>query len=134
MRYAQIDETGLCVGVSDLSGPVSAPHMVLLADGESPLGMIRDNGKWKAVPVVTSPRALTFVEFFALAYGHGLTAAKYTEARSNPNMAIFFDMLQAAQGIQKDDPFTQMGADAFVSAGILSQAQRTAIFDNWPEA
>lgn len=81
----------------------------------------------------TSPKALTFVEFFALAYGHGLTAAKYTEARQNPNMAIFFDMLQAAQGIQKDDPFTQMGADAFVSAGILTAKQRAAIFSNWPE-
>lgn len=133
MRYAQINENKQCVGVSDLSGPVEAPHMIPIGEGENPLGMIRDKGKWKAAPVFTTPKALTFVEFFALAYGHGLTAAKYTEARSNPNMAIFFDMLQAAQGIQKDDPFTQMGADAFVSAGIITQAQRDAIFKNWPE-
>lgn len=133
MRYAQIDQSGRCHSVTDLTGPINTPNAIPIADDENPLGMIHDKGKWKAAPVVTTPKALTFVDFFALAYGHGLTAAKYTEARSNPNMAIFFDMLQAAQGIQKDDPFTQMGADAFVSAGIITQAQRDAIFKNWPE-
>lgn len=89
--------------------------------------------EWETPDPVTTPKPLTFVEFFALAYGAGLSAAKYAEARALPDLAIFFDMLHAAQGIQKDDPFTVMGADAFVSAEIITQEQRDAIFANWPE-
>jgi hypothetical protein len=133
MRYAQIDNANFCFAVSDLSGPVDAAHMIPIAADENPLGKVWADGAWESAPVVTTPKPLTFVEFFALAYGAGLSAAKYAEARALPDLAIFFDMLHAAQGIQKDDPFTVMGAEAFVSAGIITQAQHDAIFDNWPE-
>lgn len=101
-------------------------HITYFPDG-TPLD------EWETPGPVTTPKPLTFVEFFALAYGEGLTAAKYSEARAMPDLAIFFDMLRAAQGIEKTDPFTVMGVDAFVGAGILTQAQRDAIFSNWPE-
>lgn len=132
-RYAQIDETNLCISVSDLSGPVSGDHLIPIADDEFPLGKIRSGKKWIAGP--KAPRALTFREFIALAYDHGgLTAAKYSEAKGNPLYAIFFDMLQAADGVEKTDPFTVSGAEAFVAGGIIDQAGADAIFANWPEA
>jgi len=47
-KYAQIDETGRCVGVSYLSGEVIADHMIPLADDEDVLpGDLRnEDGTW----------------------------------------------------------------------------------------
>lgn len=132
MRYAQLDEQNVCVSISDLSGPVDASNMIQIDSGESLLGKLWEGGQWSDAPKTAKP--LTFVQFVGLAYEHGgMTATKYAEARGNPQLSIFFDMLQPANGIIKDDPFTIACAEAFVSAGVLTQEGVDAIFANWPE-
>lgn len=49
--YAQLDETGICVGLSDLSGEVTADNMILLGSYDtSVLGKKYENGVWVEVP------------------------------------------------------------------------------------
>lgn len=54
MRYAQINNAGVCFSVSLLSGEVDAPNMILIGDDESPIGMKWDDGQWVEVPAVIS--------------------------------------------------------------------------------
>lgn len=51
-RYAQLDPANICMAVSELSGEVDAPHMVLLADEltEDVIGHRYENGQWVEVP------------------------------------------------------------------------------------
>lgn len=56
MRYAQIDETGICFAESYLSGEVKADDMILLTENEpSPLGKRYVNGVWEEVPQEPTP-------------------------------------------------------------------------------
>lgn len=56
MRYAQIDETGICFAESYLSGEVKADNMILLTENEpSPLGKRYVNGVWEEVPQEPTP-------------------------------------------------------------------------------
>lgn len=50
MRYAQIDSSGMCVAVSDLSGEVDSPNMIIIGDEEDPIGMRWENGYWVQGP------------------------------------------------------------------------------------
>lgn len=48
--YAQIDESNICIGVSQLSGEVNLPSMVLLDNYDSSLlGRQYNNGGWEDV-------------------------------------------------------------------------------------
>ena len=49
--YAQLNETGLCVGLSDLSGEVTADNMILLESYDlTVLGKKYENGVWVETP------------------------------------------------------------------------------------
>ncbi len=48
MRYAQIDENGICFADSYLYGEINADDMILLKENDiSPLGKKYNNGKWQ---------------------------------------------------------------------------------------
>lgn len=63
-RYAQIDETGLCVSVSQLSGEVISDHMLPLdPDDDVRPGDIWDGEKWtRPEPPPPSPDPLALLE------------------------------------------------------------------------
>ena len=46
MRYAQLNSEGVCIGVSDLSGEVSSPHMIPIGNGDDYVGWRYENGNW----------------------------------------------------------------------------------------
>ena len=49
--YAQIDESSICIAVSDLSGPVTAANMLRLETYDiNLLGKKYNNGVWEEVP------------------------------------------------------------------------------------
>ena len=49
--YAQIDESNICIAVSDLSGPVTADNMLRLETYDiSLLGKKYNNGVWEDMP------------------------------------------------------------------------------------
>jgi len=58
MRYAQIDNDGLVVGVSDLAGEVDAAHMIPLGEdrGEDVCGQRWDGTAFVPVPAPARPR------------------------------------------------------------------------------
>lgn len=49
MRYAQIDETGLCFAESQLAGPVDDPSLIELPEGSQALGKRWDGEQWHEV-------------------------------------------------------------------------------------
>lgn len=53
--YAQIGADGVCVAVSHLSGVVVAPHMIPIADDESPVGQRWTGAGWDDVLPATQP-------------------------------------------------------------------------------
>lgn len=56
MKYAQIDEKGICFAISNLSGEVKADDMILLTESEpSPLGKRYINGGWEEVEQEPTP-------------------------------------------------------------------------------
>lgn len=56
MRYAQINSDNICIGISDLRGPVDAPNMISLSPGQDVMGQRYQNGMWAPVPVVAAPK------------------------------------------------------------------------------
>lgn len=46
IKYAQLDTTGKCVGISYLSGEVKSDLLVPLKDDENYLGWTYSKGKW----------------------------------------------------------------------------------------
>ena len=133
MRYAQINETGLCVGISDLSGPVSSPNMIPIADDENPLGMIREKGKWKAAPVVTQPALLTKLGFIELCQSAGgMSDAQLIAARNDPAFGALWIKLDLATDVNKSHPATTAGLTGLNAAGYLPKGVK-AVLSAWPE-
>jgi hypothetical protein len=54
-RYAQIDENGNCIGVSDLAGEVDAPHMILIGPEDFPSGQRWTGSGWEDLPAAPPP-------------------------------------------------------------------------------
>jgi hypothetical protein len=54
--YAAIDENGLCVGVSQLAGPVDSPGLIPVSDADCGrvLGMKYDAGQWVVTGAATA--------------------------------------------------------------------------------
>ena len=46
MRYAQIDAQGICIGVSDLKGEVTAANLIAIQPDENPIGQQWDGEVW----------------------------------------------------------------------------------------
>ncbi|MDG3577111.1 hypothetical protein P7F60_11980 [Rhizobium sp. YJ-22] len=85
-RYAQLSSGSVCVAISDLSGEVDAPNMVLLADEapETVIGHRYENGQWIEVPQEPQPAQIEDIsdrQFFqALAYRGEITEAEALDA------------------------------------------------------
>ena len=67
VTYAQLDENGVCIGVSQLSDAVDAPHMISLAAAESVgdcIGRTYADGVWGDAPAVeeAEPQAAVSLE------------------------------------------------------------------------
>lgn len=65
--YAQIDENNICIGVSQLSGEVNLPSMILLdIQDASLLGRRYNNGAWEEAaqpePTVPEPTEQDFLQ------------------------------------------------------------------------
>lgn len=85
-RYAQLDANDVCMAISDLSGEVDAPHMILLGDEatEEVIGHRYENGEWIAVPQEPQPAQVADIsdrQFFqALADRGEITEAEALDA------------------------------------------------------
>ena len=63
MRYAQIDENGICFAESFLSGIVEADDMILLSENESsPMSKKYVNGAWVEVEKEPLPQPISDTE------------------------------------------------------------------------
>jgi hypothetical protein len=138
MRYAQIDGNNVCIGYSDLSGEVDAPHMIPIGPEDNPIGHTWSDGEWIApMPPPPSFRSIDKVEAMGLI--RAVTGMNQTEElafRDDPNLALFWRIWREDVGntINRDHPMTAQILDAVEGAGYLSPTQRQALLDNWPAA
>lgn len=140
MRYAQIDSNAICIGVSDLSGPVDAPHMIAIGAQEFPLGRKRVGNAWQDVtpePVDPSYRSIDKVEAMGLIRTvTGMTPTQEMAFRDDENLALFWRIWREDVGnvIHRDHPLTDQILNGIQAAGYLTAPQRQAVLDNWPVA
>lgn len=133
MRYAQINEDGICIGVSDLSGEVDAPHMIPIGPEDNPMGHTWDGSGWlQPVPPPPVYRALTKAEFTSLV-STGLTSAQKLALRKDDSMELaWLEIGDLGEAIPRDHAFTTGFLDAAVDASLLAGAQRQVVLDDWP--
>ena len=86
--YAQIDESSICIAVSDLSGPVTAANMLRLETYDiSLLGKKYNNGVWEDMPQPEpEPTQLDRIE--------EQTKVSYTEAQQTAVDAYTEELLE----------------------------------------
>ena len=69
IKYAQLDETGKCIGISFLSGEVKSDLMIPLKDDENYLGWTYSKGKWsepEEEEQKSAPQSKTLDDLFEL--------------------------------------------------------------------
>lgn len=136
MRYAQIDDNGICIGVSDLSGEVDAPHMIPIGPEDNPIGFTWDGNGWIAPPPLPVPpppyNTLTKAAFTALV-SIGLSSSQKLALRKDEAMELaWMEIGDLGDAIPRDHEYTTSFLDAARGAGLLSQSQVDAVLSNWP--
>lgn len=59
MRYAQIDQSGICIGISNLSGEVDSPSLIQVGPSEEPLGTKWTGSDWVSPPLSSDQNILS---------------------------------------------------------------------------
>ena len=126
--YAQINEDGVCIAVSELTAEVDAPHMIALAGlDRSLLGRTWDGSKWGAAPIdnATDPAEwLIDVGPFFDRFG----AAKMAVLSSSDAIvrALVTD-LQVRKWIDLKRADVVQGIDLLISKSLISAASKDVI-------
>lgn len=128
MIYAQINPENICVGVSNLSSEVNAPHMILLESAdESVIGKHWTGSAWEAVaPLPVPPAPLTQLEFL-----RRFTATERITIRAStdPIIVDFMHLVNLAQDIRLDDPDTIMGVGYLEQQGLIAEGRAEDILN-----
>lgn len=126
MRYAQIDETGICVVVSRLSGTVTAGNMIAIADDINPLGQRWNGSEFEAVEVVAIDIPLSRIEFMDRFTDPEMVAI-YTAAASQPMVNVWVKKLEATAEISLTSHRTIDGLNALEAAGLIAEGRAAEI-------
>lgn len=133
MRYAQIDDNGVCISDSTLSGVIDAPNMIPLADSDpSRVAMRWTSSGWEVVPEPqgTKPRRVSKLAFRSR-FTAGEKVALYEAAERHVLIRIWLDDLAAAHAeadgtaVDLEDPRIVEGVYGLVAAGLITE-QRAA--------
>lgn len=88
MRYAQITQAGVCVGLLDTPKAIDAPNMVLLGDSEQvALGDVYADGAW-STPTPPTPTERWVTTYRFLFQLHDLTQQVMIDAVHTAAMAL----------------------------------------------
>jgi len=123
--YAQINEEGRAVGVSQLSGQVEAANMIALpAYDESVIGKRWTGAGWEAMPAERAAVSrLNFRERFTTEEKRAIYAA----ARENIDVQIWMDDLASTPEVFTDDPRTIRGVNGLEAAGLIGPGRAAEI-------
>lgn len=118
MKWATIDEDRRAISVQDAD---TRPPGTLPCSDETVVGDIFDGWgfrrpKWTAYQ-------------FLLRFTPAERALFRSGAASDPALADFLQLAQAAQEIDAGDPITLAGMSYLVSVGVLSEARRKEVLD-----
>lgn len=126
--YAQIDENGVAVAVSELSGEVEQANMIRLDAGAGDvLGRRWSGGKWIEVePEPEVSAAITRLEFRER-FTPAEKVAIYTAAKQSVELQVWLDDLAAASDVRTDYPATVGGVQALEAAGLIAPGRAAEI-------
>mgnify|MGYP001371903855 CR=1 FL=1 len=140
--YAQINEDGICVAESQLSGPVEAQHMIPIpaADG-SYLGKKWDGDEWQDGPqhpaiVDTRITRLAFRNRFTQAEKVALElaaldnpAAPTAQRQQSAALRAHLKDLDAASWVDLTRPETVAALQMLEAGGLIDEGRAAAILD-----
>ena len=132
-HYAQVDGNNICIGTSDLCGPVDAPHMIPRDQGDtSMLGKLWNGSTWEDVPdpnvgkpegwpviskydfrqLLTDMQKLVWDNYDVLKTELGLTDMQFMQLRS------FRADFDSAQVVTMDAPLMVNGLGTIAGWGL----------------
>jgi len=123
-RYAQLNEEGVAVAVSDLAGPVEAPGVIRIEAGADVIGKRWDGEEWQGVSAVRP--ALTRLQFRER-FTPAEKLAIYQAAEADLRVRIWLDDLNAASEVRTDYPATVEGVQALEAAGVIGPGRAAVI-------
>lgn len=127
MFYAQLDEAGVVVAVSELHTESSSPLLIALASLDySLLGKLFLDGAFVSPDSPAKPRHITKL---ALAIRLGVTTevAIETAAASDPVVRVLLGRVSKASYVDLDDPLLEYGLRVFVNKGLMTSEQVTDV-------
>lgn len=134
MRYAQINDDGLCVAVSDLRDEHDEPNLILLAGDEDRVGQVWDGSAWSTPTQPAVYKALSKIEFIRLAKSvGGMSGAQHVAASKDANLEEMWLMFNAAEAVEREDPDTLVGLAALEALNYLPNGAES-VLDSWPHA
>lgn len=131
-RYAQINDDGLCVAVSDLRDEHDEANLILLGENENRMGQVWSGSAWSTPTPPVVYAVLTHLEFIELCETvGGTTDAMLVASKSDPLLAAFWIKFDMAQDLRHDDSRTAAGLAALNALGYLPNGAQ-AVLDAWP--
>ena len=124
--YAQLNDDGLAIAVTDAAGPLSGSNMISLGSLDSSvLGRRWTGTEWQDVdpPAV---RVITRLQFRSR-FTDDEKRAIYAARASNVDVDIWLDDLASATDVQLDDPRTIGGVQALEAAGLIGPGRAVEI-------
>jgi len=84
-------------------------------------------------PTDPVPVPLTRIQFVELAMTvASLTPEAFMAAKQDPALAFFWELFDLSGTVERDHPFTQMGAAQWVASGHMTEDQKNSLFAQWP--
>lgn len=127
--YAQINEAHVVVAVTETSGVIDAPHMILITSAD--IGLLGSSysvqtGLFTAPEPVPLPRHLAPASF-----KRRLTQPERIGIREAAKVSAevydFMDLLDTSKFIDLDDPLTQYGLQQLEAGGLLAAGRAAEI-------
>lgn len=133
--YAQLDNSGRCVGVTEAAGPIDAPQMLRIeALDVSLIGRTHDpvDGWTEPEPPAAPPRHITrlaFLQRFDDSEAVAIDLASMGATPQAAGMRRYMQLVNAATYIDLDRPDTRAGVIALEAAGLLAAGRALEILD-----
>ena len=126
--YAQINESGICTAVSELSVEVDAPHMIELADmNRALLGQRWDGAQWTAQPATVEPDPTEWLLDVGPFFDRFGTAKMAVLASQDATVRALVTDLQVRKWVDLKRPDMAQGIDLLISKSLVPASAKAGI-------
>jgi hypothetical protein len=130
MNYAQLNDSGVVVGVTAAAGVINAPNMIPIDSLDaSILGSTYANGVFLPAPSVRHITQLAFLSRFTDAEAVAIDLASIGATVEAASMRRYLSKVNAATFIDLNRPDTRAGVQSLEAGGVLVAGRALEILD-----